>query len=409
MTTETAGDVLGVLKAPDPSVEIDVADEPNPDNKLPQNVYEQQDAQADAFLKKDLPYPDEQYGVSPLEDDENKGFAKQQIADDISARLKDNPAWQAALKESDFVPVGDVKVGDIVAPPTDYKTPNTAKVTEIEHLGPQYNREMGYSLSTDRQFRLPRPDEEAIQQAAPGTTEDTEFKVTNAREDPATGEQFYEAEVVDPGGKSGPKVGTKITVNDKTPIDLRTKDDLLGLKGVWLKPPPGYHSGDLWYPNGFAATASIERYPADGAFPMPQGQGGANDQSLSARSVSGLVNTWAGTSADQSPWSLAMQRAVHEEFGIDDSAVQFLAERDPDAWKDADALYAEKGPALRAFVRAQYDNTQQALADAGIHDVMLYRGFSLSDLDPVAKAAILLARTRTRCRCNRRRRSVRTI
>jgi hypothetical protein len=88
--------------------------------------------------------------------------------------------------------------------------------------------------------------------------------------------------------------------------------------------------------------------------------------------VARLIQHWAGSSDGHNPWSNAMQRAVQEEFGLPVSTLDPLTRAD--AWGESASIYAEHGAGLRAFVRAMYENTQQAYRDAGVTHVRVYRG-----------------------------------
>lgn len=88
--------------------------------------------------------------------------------------------------------------------------------------------------------------------------------------------------------------------------------------------------------------------------------------------VASLIDRWAGTSADNDAWALAIQRAIHDEFGIaEESMRHFQAAGN---WLASQEIFAEHGPALRAFARAMWDETQAQLSADGIDEVMLYRG-----------------------------------
>lgn len=91
--------------------------------------------------------------------------------------------------------------------------------------------------------------------------------------------------------------------------------------------------------------------------------------------VYNAYNRIAQTSADEAsvthdPLRLALDDAARAEFGLRDarpapaSAAQAQAQRD----------YAAAQPGLRLFVRAVYNDTQQWLANHGVHEVYLYRG-----------------------------------
>jgi hypothetical protein len=83
-----------------------------------------------------------------------------------------------------------------------------------------------------------------------------------------------------------------------------------------------------------------------------------------------LVHHWAITSSDNNEWSLAIQHAAEKEFGLKRWKV-FETRRQ---WVSAMKLYEKHGAALRAFVRAQYDWTQEWFAKHGITHVFAWRG-----------------------------------
>jgi hypothetical protein len=89
--------------------------------------------------------------------------------------------------------------------------------------------------------------------------------------------------------------------------------------------------------------------------------------------VNGLIATWASTSADHHELALAMQKAVADEMGV--TPPERFTDRVE--WMDAEELYNAHGEALRAFVRAMYEETQDALAKKGIDQLLLYRGMTL--------------------------------
>lgn len=84
-----------------------------------------------------------------------------------------------------------------------------------------------------------------------------------------------------------------------------------------------------------------------------------------------LIHEWARTS-NASPMAQMLQRAVRDEFGLHSAWDSTALGGPPPA-----NLYERLGPGLRAFVRAQYDETQDYLRHSGlVHDgaVTLYRG-----------------------------------
>jgi len=92
--------------------------------------------------------------------------------------------------------------------------------------------------------------------------------------------------------------------------------------------------------------------------------------------VSSLVHLWAQSSNDEHPVSLAVQNSAVKEFGLPDTK----------AWGKGGSLMknaivqveAAKGEALQAFLRAQYDATQEFFKAQGITAVTLFRGFKSS-------------------------------
>lgn len=97
-----------------------------------------------------------------------------------------------------------------------------------------------------------------------------------------------------------------------------------------------------------------------------------------ADAVSGMLRQWASTSGDDNRFSLAMQLAAHDEFGLSAAARKSVLDHlDDYVRKQALDTYAQNGPAYRAFLRAMYDNTQEELAKAGITEVSLVRGQTL--------------------------------
>lgn len=94
------------------------------------------------------------------------------------------------------------------------------------------------------------------------------------------------------------------------------------------------------------------------------------------------IRNWAGTSADTDPLALALQLAAKEEFAlrastvIDDYVAATMGGR---AFIKAEELYATHGGAMRAFLRAMYENTQAAFAADGITSITLVRGMHFDD------------------------------
>lgn len=89
--------------------------------------------------------------------------------------------------------------------------------------------------------------------------------------------------------------------------------------------------------------------------------------------VAGLVSEWAQTSNDSSPISLAMQNVAEREFGIQGAAPWDTFAKIQEQTAD----YQEKyGDVYSAFLRAQYDNTQEFLKSQGVTELEVYRGIN---------------------------------
>lgn len=100
-----------------------------------------------------------------------------------------------------------------------------------------------------------------------------------------------------------------------------------------------------------------------------------------ARDVaSKLVGKWAATSNDHDPLSLAIQEAAVDEFELTDYArwdeLGFASEP---LMANVATIKQRHGDVLRAFVRAQHDETQRMFKAGGVDTVRLYRGFKFRD------------------------------
>jgi len=97
-----------------------------------------------------------------------------------------------------------------------------------------------------------------------------------------------------------------------------------------------------------------------------------------------LNRGWAGSSGDSNTLAIAMQLAAKDEFGLDAAAIGHFSK---DALAEAAAFYEPRAAGLRAFLRAQYDETQEWLAKEGIEDVLVYRGSLFSEAEHAAVEA----------------------
>lgn len=78
------------------------------------------------------------------------------------------------------------------------------------------------------------------------------------------------------------------------------------------------------------------------------------------------LDWWAESSGDHSPPSINMQHAVEQEFNLKDAATDHF---EPQLNREAVVL-----PRDRAYVRAEYENTQAFFKANGITHVSLFRG-----------------------------------
>lgn len=101
---------------------------------------------------------------------------------------------------------------------------------------------------------------------------------------------------------------------------------------------------------------------------------------LSQEVVDGLVQSWAHSSSDSHLPSLLVQQAVADEFGLvfeaDDLIHPSLMQGGTDVLPVFRAVRADTAAygSIRAYVRAQYAETQEKLAQAGVEEGLLFRG-----------------------------------
>lgn len=90
--------------------------------------------------------------------------------------------------------------------------------------------------------------------------------------------------------------------------------------------------------------------------------------------VDSLVHDWAASSDSTNKYSNAIQQAARELYAPNSTIDHFLDTFGPD-WEEGRALLASRhGGVVRAFVRAQYEVTQEYLA--GTQHVTMFRGMS---------------------------------
>jgi hypothetical protein len=157
-------------------------------------------------------------------------------------------------------------------------------------------------------------------------------------------------------------------------------DVLIGDKARLLRDP----SITAWAP-----TRDGGWEPDAGGVPGQEGRLAPDDPALRAglrrEAVSNLIAQWAVTSNGTAPRALAIQQAAAEEFGLVGAAEW---ETDPGLRAEVEKEARTNGQLYRAFLRAQYDETQAAFASRGITHVRLHRGFTWDDdADSARRAA----------------------
>lgn len=126
-------------------------------------------------------------------------------------------------------------------------------------------------------------------------------------------------------------------------------------------------------------------------------------QDASKDVIAQLVNNWAITSSDADWRSVAIQIVTKEELGLGDVRVfaasyRRLADEDKNLKVIEEAMRKlDDNPALRsslrAFVRAQYEETQRYLKDLGVDEVTIYRGLTVNPSDPAVPWGVGLSVT----------------
>ena len=87
-----------------------------------------------------------------------------------------------------------------------------------------------------------------------------------------------------------------------------------------------------------------------------------------------LMGWWASCSGDSAAYSVAMQLAAQDEFGLTDAPSDHFGQEYPPSVDNAKAIYGQHGVGLRAFLRAMYQSTQDWLQNAGIDSAPVFRG-----------------------------------
>ena len=87
--------------------------------------------------------------------------------------------------------------------------------------------------------------------------------------------------------------------------------------------------------------------------------------------ASGFVKSWAGSSSDSQPESIALQAAAAEKFGVEPTP--FIRKQDESMAK-SNPNHAKTKQMARQCVDAMYTLTQEWFAERGIGELVLYRG-----------------------------------
>jgi SPP1 gp7 family putative phage head morphogenesis protein len=87
--------------------------------------------------------------------------------------------------------------------------------------------------------------------------------------------------------------------------------------------------------------------------------------------VRGDITKWAGTSGDTDADAVVMQIAAQREFSLGQATLEHFTSG---VVKEAESRLVEDEAGVRAFLRAQYEYTQEKLTAAGVDQVVLYRG-----------------------------------
>lgn len=95
--------------------------------------------------------------------------------------------------------------------------------------------------------------------------------------------------------------------------------------------------------------------------------------------INTLIHGWAGTSGDANAQAIAMQMAAQREFNLIKSALGHFSKADISA---ALKMLKTDGKALQAFLRAQYNLTQEYFKRNGIKSLTGYRGMGFLEKVP---------------------------
>jgi len=174
-----------------------------------------------------------------------------------------------------------------------------------------------------------------------------------------------------PGEKQAPAKGTlkDLDVSPKNAADLKAQaiqmSKLLDPNGINLKESAAETKSRI-------ASEIAARLQGNDDWQAAKEKLGYTSDHPDGEIVNDFIHNWAMTSGDHNPMGVAMQIAATNEFGID--AKDSLGHVDGEIMDAAHSEYDDIQPGMQAFLRAQYDNTQDWFKGQGITEVPVMRG-----------------------------------
>lgn len=127
------------------------------------------------------------------------------------------------------------------------------------------------------------------------------------------------------------------------------------------------------------AQAALDAYNKNNPNQTPHKLYEDAKEALAQDATSGLIAAWAMSSNDDFPDSLAIQDTAKRIFKLDNTAP--WTPQDASTNPQKDALLLKHGDVYEAYLKAQYDNTQEFFKSKGISEITVYRGLQKSDID----------------------------
>lgn len=146
------------------------------------------------------------------------------------------------------------------------------------------------------------------------------------------------------------------------------KSTLEAMAGTPAGGPEGYTAGVVRRLE--AKLAEVPRFAHDGAWYVEE-------------RTKNIISSWASTSADDNPFSIAVQIQAAETFPGMDAGLGLLRERVSDrVLNEAYAILKDEGHVIDGILRSMYDVTQERFKAMGIKEIEVYRGYSMAQLPP---------------------------